>query len=474
MIGRRTGDALSHFVALGVPVLIADRLLQGGSWLQAIVLGIAAGVAAGVLDAVGRATAPQAWTPPLRVSQILALGVGLTLVWDVAGRGFGAETALGCLAVGALLRWLGNLPFPPGRRFRPHSSRAVVVGTGVVAQALVGRLAQRDVRVLGFIDDEPGDLPPDAPPVLGGFDDLERLIASTRPDSVVFAFSRMADRDVIAAMRICRSLGVHVAVVSRMFQQLDRRVRLRRLDGLPVLSVEPNVMQRWLPTASRVLDAAVAAVTLVLTLPISLLVAAAIVIESRGGIFYRAQRVGFRGESLSMLKFRKMRSDAVGPRITVAGDDRFTRVGRLLARTKLDELPQLWNVLLGQMRLVGPRPEDPYYVELYRDAYEHILQVKPGITGLSQIQYRDEANLLLGEDFERRYRDELLPSKVAIDRYYAERRSLGLDLRIIAWTVVALVREAQVCRDPLTDHLSFARGSAEADVSALGEGQALR
>jgi lipopolysaccharide/colanic/teichoic acid biosynthesis glycosyltransferase len=175
-----------------------------------------------------------------------------------------------------------------------------------------------------------------------------------------------------------------------------------------------------------------------------------------------------------MLKFRKMRSDASGPRITVAGDRRFSRVGRFLAASKLDELPQLWNVLRGEMTLVGPRPEDPHYVALYPSEYEKILSVRPGVTGLAQIQYRDEASLLLGDDYEELYSSRLLPAKITIDRYYADRRSLGLDLRIMCWTIVALVRGARVEHHPLTNAVHFRRGEISRFdfVDAEGPGNA--
>ena len=174
-------------------------------------------------------------------------------------------------------------------------------------------------------------------------------------------------------------------------------------------------------------------------------------------MFYWGRRVGEGGREFDMLKFRKMPRDAAGPRLTLAHDDRLTRLGRFLHLTKLDELPQLWNVLRGQMTLVGPRPEDPAYVALYAQQYRRILDLRPGITGLAQIQYRDEAKLLVGPDYEQRYRNELLPDKITIDRYYADRKCLGLDARIIGWTLVAIFRGARIERCEVTDHLSFHR-----------------
>jgi lipopolysaccharide/colanic/teichoic acid biosynthesis glycosyltransferase len=171
-----------------------------------------------------------------------------------------------------------------------------------------------------------------------------------------------------------------------------------------------------------------------------------------------------------MYKFRKMRRDAAGPRLTLQDDDRFTRVGRFLARTKLDELPQLVNVLLGEMALVGPRPEDPSFVAAYPSEFAAITRVRPGITGLSQIQFRDESSLLIGEDFETLYRTTLLPLKMGLDTFYARHRSALLDVRILAWTAVAIVEGATVHADNLTASVRFKRRrhSAERDLVMLG------
>ena len=211
---------------------------------------------------------------------------------------------------------------------------------------------------------------------------------------------------------------------------------------------------------SRAFDIAVASVLLVLAAPLWLVVSLAIVVDEPGPVLYRARRVGHGGREFDMYKFRKMRRNAAGPRLTRAEDARFSRVGRMLARTKLDELPQLVNVLRGEMALVGPRPEDPSYVAAYPAEFAAITRVRPGITGLSQIQYRDEAALLVDDDFETLYRNEVLPKKIDLDRYYASHRCVALDLRILAWTAVAIVAGAHVHRDEETRTVSFARFSA--------------
>lgn len=189
----------------------------------------------------------------------------------------------------------------------------------------------------------------------------------------------------------------------------------------------------------RVLDVAFAAAALVVLSPLILAVALAVRLESRGPVFFRCRRVGLGGATLSMLKFRKMRDGVAGSPLTAVRDDRFTRIGSFLAKTKLDELPQLWNVLRGQMSLVGPRPEDPSIVELRPDEYTQILCVRPGITGLSQLAFANEAEILADDYRVDDYLQRVLPEKMSIDRLYVERRSLWMDLRILAWTLAAVV-----------------------------------
>jgi lipopolysaccharide/colanic/teichoic acid biosynthesis glycosyltransferase len=194
----------------------------------------------------------------------------------------------------------------------------------------------------------------------------------------------------------------------------------------------------------RMLDLVVAVPLLVLFAPVFVAVAVTIKLESRGGVFFRCRRVGRGGRDLLMLKFRKMHDGARGPALVQEEDERFTRIGAFLAKTKLDELPQLWNVIKGDMSLVGPRPEDPSFVEQHREDYEAILAVRPGVTGLSQLAFARESDILDPENREGHYTSRILPQKMHMDRLYAERRSLSMDLRILWWTFCAVVGRLEV------------------------------
>jgi lipopolysaccharide/colanic/teichoic acid biosynthesis glycosyltransferase len=219
----------------------------------------------------------------------------------------------------------------------------------------------------------------------------------------------------------------------------------------------------------RAFDIVVAAVALTVLMPFLLLIALVIVLDSPGPVFYRATRAGYRGRSLQMLKFRKMRADAEGVGLTVAGDARLTRFGAWLARTKLDELPQLWHVLWGEMSLVGPRPECPSFVSRFPRDYDRILRVRPGITGYTQLAFAREAAILDPRDPAGHYSNGLLPQKVALDELYASRLSLRRDLRILGATIVTLVLGWPVAVNRTTGALTRRRRPApESAIETAG------
>jgi lipopolysaccharide/colanic/teichoic acid biosynthesis glycosyltransferase len=188
----------------------------------------------------------------------------------------------------------------------------------------------------------------------------------------------------------------------------------------------------------RAVDVLLAGAASVALSPVIGLLALAVRADSRGPATYAGVRVGHHGRPFRMLKFRKMHHAAAGSPLTSADDARYTRIGRLLSRLKLDELPQLVNVLTGDMALVGPRPEHPDFVRARPHEFAQVLSVPPGITGLSQVVFRDEFAHLVPGDEEASYLEQVLPIKLRIDGWYAGHRSTALDLRILWWTAVAL------------------------------------
>jgi lipopolysaccharide/colanic/teichoic acid biosynthesis glycosyltransferase len=195
----------------------------------------------------------------------------------------------------------------------------------------------------------------------------------------------------------------------------------------------------------RTVDLLIAAVALVLLSPVYAVVAILIKREDRGPVLYRAQRVGKLGVPFRMLKFRTMvlNADRIGGPSTAGDDPRLTRIGRRIRRYKLDEIPQLWNVVRGEMSLVGPRPEVQHYVDMYTPDERLILSVKPGITDWASIRYRNEGEILRGSsDPERDYLEKIRPGKIRLGLEYVRRQSVWTDIGIIAQTVRALFTAA--------------------------------
>ncbi len=195
--------------------------------------------------------------------------------------------------------------------------------------------------------------------------------------------------------------------------------------------------------SKRVFDIVVSATALLVAAPLLLVIAVLIVLDSKGPVFFRQRRIGQHGHPFSILKFRTMvvNAAAVGPRLTQKRDPRITHLGQLLRWLKLDELPQLINVLRGDMSLVGPRPEDPYFVARYTPAQREVLTVRPGIVGPSQIRGRDELEMYPEDvtDPEEYYVERILPEKLAIDLDYVRSCTLRGDLRLIAGAIAVTV-----------------------------------
>lgn len=239
---------------------------------------------------------------------------------------------------------------------------------------------------------------------------------------------------------------------------------------------EPSWPEERHATARRVCDVVIALATLGVLGPLMAAVALVIRFSSPGPVIFRARRVGRHGIPFEVLKFRTMRvgAERVGPGITRAGDPRVTRVGAWLRRTKMDELPQLFNVLRGDMSLVGPRPEDPRYVERYSEGERLVLATRPGITGAASLRYRDEERLLKEDDWEDVYCRQIMPDKLRIELEYLQRRTLGSDLALIGETLIALLpgrgrSSASAPVEAARSEAKAASGAFSADASSRAE-----
>lgn len=192
----------------------------------------------------------------------------------------------------------------------------------------------------------------------------------------------------------------------------------------------------------RAFDVVCSALGLLVLGPVLLVCALLVGLTSPGGVLFRQERMGKDGKPFIIYKFRSMRQDNAGLKITASGDSRITPVGKMLRKTKLDELPQLWNVLKGDMSFVGPRPEVREYTDLYDKEQRQMLLVRPGITGPASIRFRNENELLdASDDPNRTYIEEVMPQKIALDLEYIPRASVIYDIRLILETLVTVVRD---------------------------------
>lgn len=323
------------------------------------------------------------------------------------------------------------------RRRRGLLQRVLVVGAGELGREVAARLqAQSDwgLRVVGFLDDDPGRRCSRfaGAPVLGTTGDLEAVVRDRAIDQVVLALPLASHRLSAELIRRAGQLLVEIRVVPDLLEYYVLRAGAEDLDGLPVINLGQPPLSGLSAAGKRLFDLAGAAVLLVVTAPLWPLIAWLVHREDSGPVFYTQLRTGLDGRTFRLHKFRTMCPDAEAdgrPRWTRTNDDRVTRIGRVLRRTHLDELPQLLNVLRGDMSLVGPRPERPEFVERFGERYPDYMarhRVRSGVTGLAQVEG------LKG--------DTSIRKRVARDLYYIENWSLRLDLSILWRTLKVALR----------------------------------
>ncbi len=321
-------------------------------------------------------------------------------------------------------------------RFR---ERIVVVGTSPLARSIVRAVAARrnlGTEVVGYLSDDPDEQGTylDGVPVLAPVHRIEKVLRDERVDRVVVASKRRDEHFPEEALLAAKFAGLRIESGVRFYERATGRIYLRDLRGSYLIFSDGFCTGRCGRVAKRVLDVAGAGLGLVLLSPLLALAAAAIRLEDGGPVFYRQTRIGEGGRLFDVIKLRTMRTDAEarsGAAFAGRRDDRITRVGRVLRPTRIDELPQLWNVLRGEMSLVGPRPERPEFAEELASRYPYFryrCAAKPGITGWAQIRFGYVNSIDQWEE------------KLALDLYYLKYRSVLMDLLILWNTLKTVVR----------------------------------
>ncbi len=386
-----------------------------------------------------------------RFDEIYRLVVGLSIVnsLNLAFMGLAArENDVSRLvqaltwAFGIGLVWVGRmLHYAAQGELRKRGfgrQRVLVVGTGQEARIIGEKILGAPglgYELVGYVATNGGRAAEVAGrPVVGRAESLNELIRKYQVGEVIVAEPGLSHRDILEVVARCEPLPVNIKVYPDVFQIMASEVSIGDFNGLPMVSIRDVGLRGWRRTVKRVFDVAFSATVLVLLSPLMLLIAALIKVTSPDGpVFYVQERVGLDGKPFPIIKFRTMRPDAeaeTGPVWAKPGDPRRTRLGAILRRFSLDELPQFINVLLGHMSVVGPRPERPYFVQQFARVVPRYLdrhREKAGITGWAQV------NGLRG--------DTPIEERTAYDLWYVENWTLWLDIKIILRTILLIFRD---------------------------------
>jgi len=317
------------------------------------------------------------------------------------------------------------------RRYRVgrNLDRVVIVGSGELAREVVRKVqGHRELgfRIVGFLSDET-EAVIEGLSRLGGLSDAEAVVKSEKIDHVFVALPHESSTVMMPLLDRLSKNFVSLHVVPDLLQYMTLRARVEDIDGLPTINLSDAPLDGWSRVLKRAFDLGVALVALlIVALPMAV-IALLVWLEDRGPIFYRQVRMGLDGVPFEMLKFRSMKLDAEstsGPVWAAKDDPRTTRLGRFTRRWSLDELPQFWNVIRGEMSIVGPRPERPQFVEQFRSEYPHYMlrhKVRAGITGWAQVHgWRGNTSMR---------------KRIEHDLYYIENWSLLLDIKIVLMTI---------------------------------------
>jgi exopolysaccharide biosynthesis polyprenyl glycosylphosphotransferase len=270
-------------------------------------------------------------------------------------------------------------------------------------------------------------------PNLGPFKDLEKIIEKYQVEEVIIALDS-SEHDQIS--RIINQVGmcnVIIKAIPDMYDILTGKVKMDHLFGTPLIQLSRDLMPVWQANMKQLIDIVVSALALIITSPLILVLSVGIKITSKGPVFYSHERIGRYGKPFHILKFRSMRLDAEknGPELSSKEDSRLTNLGRFMRKYRLDEIPNFFNVLKGEMSLVGPRPERQFFIDqIIKKAphYTHLHKVKPGITSWGQVKYGYAENV-----------DQMI-RRLRFDILYIENMSLFVDFKIMFYTILTIVR----------------------------------
>ena len=304
-----------------------------------------------------------------------------------------------------------------------------------IHQEIEGMTRSPGNRFVGFVNVNGGDqlLVEHGLPRLGKWSELPEIITRHQVEEAIVAVESSEHDHISRIMNELEGTGVRIKIIPDMYDILAGSVKMSSIFGAPLIEVNPEIMPAWQFSLKRIIDIAVSILALMLLSPLMLVIALLVKVSSPGPVFFRQERVGKNGKPFQIVKFRSMYTDAEknGPLLSSSTDPRITPIGRWLRRTRMDELPQFWNVLKGDMSLVGPRPERRHFIaEIMKLAphYRHLHKVRPGITSWGQVKFGYAENV------------EQMVRRLKYDILYIENMSLAVDLKILAYTVLIILK----------------------------------
>ncbi|MDZ7370053.1 MAG: undecaprenyl-phosphate glucose phosphotransferase [candidate division KSB1 bacterium] len=399
----------------------------------------------------------QSWYTKSRLDELIAVfksvSFGILVIFLLTfepEQDLTAKPTLGRMMI--LSYWLLMLLFVGGGRMTLHTIQrklleagygrrnTLIIGWNPSAWALADKIKKYPAlgyRVVGFVNpdkkkEEQGEY--NGVPLLGNIKQLAELVEQYRVTETILSLGKTAPKKVIEVIDACEELPVHIKIEPDLYNIVLGQARTQQIYGFPLIEIHPELMPAWEKKAKRLIDILFSLIGIILLSPIMLLFAVLIKLDSPGPVFFKQKRVGKNGKIFVIYKFRSMIKDAeryTGPIWAGKADPRVTRVGRFMRKTRIDEFPQLFNVLLGDMSIVGPRPERPYFVDKLKRKYPLYMRrfkVKPGITGWAQVKGKYDTTL------------EEAKEKLDYDLYYIDNISLRLDFRIMFYTIFVMLR----------------------------------
>lgn len=268
---------------------------------------------------------------------------------------------------------------------------------------------------------------------LGAYNEISQIINNEKIEEVIIATEPKEHEKINSIINDLADLKVEIKVVADMYSILTGSVKMSSIFGALLISVNPEMMPSWQKTVKRIMDLFISIIAIIILSPVFIILAIFIKSGSKGEIIFKQERIGFKNEPFQIYKFRSMYADSEknGPQLSSKYDIRITNIGRFMRKTRLDEIPQFFNVIKGDMSLVGPRPERQYFINKIIDKaphYKHLSKVKPGITSWGQVKYGYAENV-----------DEMI-ARLKFDLLYVENMSLSLDVKILFYTVIIMLK----------------------------------